>query len=199
MTWYVYSHEALPNPKYMGKPGYTPDNDYIRYNGVCLPALPEKTWVELPDYFTVKRFESWRDRQGRTEEIRVDKFKNVVERLDDGRFHKRGVAIVDHKPSDYDQHVIEKECAARNLEFRKGIVEQFEENLRNRQITGVGRSKPTPYEDECFDVLDIPKPYSVEAMKAQRQPGREAAKEFGKEIVKAFQKLQEESARAAAK
>lgn len=191
MAWFIYSPEALPNPKFMGKPGYTPDGEYIRYNGVTLPILPEKTWMELPAYIPTLHHRDWTDKQGHAERVYIEQFKPVV----NGRFAERGVIMLDHEPTDAEKSKLEPVALELNLKWRKQCVQWYEDQVREKEITGHGRTKPTPYEDECYEILNLSKPYSVEAFKAQRRPGEEAAERIATAIAEALKDSRKQAAK----
>jgi hypothetical protein len=192
MAWHIYSTEALPNPDFMGRPGYTPDAEYIRYAGVTLPSLPKGTWVKLEDSFTTIRRSDWRDKQGTEIEIPIRKFKGIVSNPERG-FAERGVILVDHEPTDDEKRKLERLSAELNLKFRKKHIE-FYENQRQAALARQGNYPASPYVDECYDILRMEKPYSVEALQAQRSPGEKAAQQ----IADAISAGQESNARAIA-
>lgn len=187
MSFYIYSHEALPNPAMMGKARYTPDGDYIKFGGVTLPILPAKTWVELdqddPRYTTLRR-RDWTDRQGTEVEVRLKAFMPII----NSRFADRGVVMLDHKPSLEEREQLKVACEELNLKYRKKAVEFFE-NQRDMAKARQGTYDPTPYIDECYELLGMDKPYSLEAMKEQRRPGEQAAARIA-EALSAAQKDQ---------
>lgn len=194
MSYYVYSHDALPNPQMMGKPRYTPDADYIRTAGVTLPSLPAKTWVELDEddpRFTTFHRPDWTVKKANLHyiNVRLKQFLPVVK----SQFAERGVAMLDHEPSKEEKAAIEKACAENNLAFRKRAIEFFEQQVELAKANK-GMYPPTPYIDECYDILKIKKPYSLEALKEQRSPGEEAAAR----IATAIAEGQKESAKAVA-
>lgn len=196
-NYFIYSHEALPNPEMMGKPRYTPDGSWIKYAGVTLPALPAKTWVELeeddPRYATIRR-RDWRDRQPDAVEVPLRRFMPVVK----NQFAERGVVMLDHKPSQAEQQAISVACEEVNLKFRKKAIEDFE-NQREMAKARQGTYDPTPYIDECYDVLHMKKPYSLEALKAHRDPGAEAANRIADAIAGALRSDRKEREDAAMK
>ena len=188
MAWFIYSTEALPNSKMLGKPGYTPDSSYIKTMGVALPFLPAQTWVELPEGFESNYRPDWKSAK-REIEISIKKFKPVV----DKDFAQIGVVMLDHKPSDVEKAELEAKSFDLNCQHRKRAIEFYEENVaiaRDRQ----GRYPTSPYVDECYDVLSMRKPYSMEALKAQRDPGASAAKQIADAITGAMAKDREQSA-----
>lgn len=188
MYW-IYSHEALPNPEMMGKPRYTPDGSYIRYGGVTLPVIPKQAWMELPEALNTLRRTDWRDRQGNQVEVPIRRFKPIV----DNQFAERGVVMLDHEPSKEEKAKLEHLCAQENMKFRKRSVEFFE-NQRDMAKARGGTYDPTPYIDECYDILGMNKPYSVEALEALRDPGKKAAERFADAIVDALKKDREDTA-----
>lgn len=180
MPYFIYSPEALPNPEMMGRPRYTPDADYIRWGGVALSPIPKGEWVRLPESLSTVRHADWRDRQGTEVEIAIRRYKAVVDNPDRG-FAARGVVMLDHEPSAGEKAALERKSAELNLRFRKQAVE-FYESQRKAAEARQGTYEPSPYVDECYELLQMKKPYSMEALRAQRDPGREAAREMAEAI-----------------
>lgn len=191
-NYWIYSHEALPNPEMMGKPRYTPDSSYVRYGGVSLPAIPKQEWFRLDEddrrYTTIRR-RDWRDRQGEEIQIPLRRFMPVVK----NQFSERGVVMLDHEPTAAEKASIEKACAEENLRFRKKQIEFFEAR-RDEAKARQGQYDPSPYIDECYDILNMDKPYSIEALMEQRAPGDRAAER----IAAAIANGQKDNARAIA-
>jgi hypothetical protein len=181
---YVYSHESIPSDKLMGKPSYTPE--WLQAWGVTLPQLKAGEWMELPDNYYWKYKKDWVNKQGTREHIAGT---DVVEKLK-GRFDKRGVIFLDYKPDDIQKKVFELKSKEANLAFRMTCVENYENQVREKEVTGHGRTQPTAYEDECYSILGITKPYSVEALRAQRHPGEAV----GEQIVAALDRLDQRRA-----
>jgi hypothetical protein len=192
MSWHIYSSEALPNPDFMGQPGYTPDSEYIRYGGIALPVLPKGEWLELPDSFTTIRHQDWRDKQGTEVEISIKRFKGIVANPERG-FAERGVILLDHKPSDAERVKLEHLSAELNLAFRKKHVE-FYENQRQIALARQGTYPVTPYVDECYELLAMKKPYSVDALQALRDPGARAAQQIADAITQTMKQEREDAA-----
>ncbi len=190
MPYYLYSPEALPNPEFMGKPRYTPDNDYIKFAGVTLPPIPKKQWLKLDDedprYNTLRRAD-WRDRHGTAIEVPLKKFRPVIENPERG-FAERGVVMLDHEPAPHEKKAIEAKSEELNMRWRKKCVEFFEQQRDNAKARQ-GTYEPTPYIDECYEMLEMRKPYSMEALRAQRDPGREAVKEMAEAITQTQERL----------
>lgn len=180
MSYWIYSTESFPNEQLQGKPGYTPE--WLAHAGVQLPQIMAKTWTEIPSRFSIVRHRDWRDRSGTKEVIPTD---DIVPALR-ARFGDRGVVIMDHEPNVVERRVEEKKSAETNLAFRMSAVEWYENQVREKEVTGTGRTRPTPYEDQCYTILGLTKPYSVEAMRAQRHPGEAV----GEQIVAALERLE---------
>jgi hypothetical protein len=191
MPHFIYSPEELPNTAMLGKSGYTPE--WFIWNGVQLPVLNKGQWVKLPDNFYNTIHKDWRDRGTRTHIAMED----IARQINGGRYGARGVVCMDHEPTAAEKVAIEASSAEKNMAFRMTIVEGYENAVREREITGKGRSMPTPYEDECYTILGLTKPYSVEAMRAARHPGEAV----GDQIVSALNRLLErrEAERSSAK
>lgn len=179
MPHWIYSHESLPNQKLMGKPGYTPDSEFIRWGGLTLPPLPERQWTKLPEYLNTIRRSDWRDRQGTPIEIHISKFGPIIK----NSFAKRGVIFMDHEPNEREKEELQRVSKELNLEWRKECIQMYEDQVREKETTGHGRTKPTPYEDECYEILGQKKPYSVEHFQAMRNPGDMAAQKIAAAIA----------------
>lgn len=178
MPYFIYSHEALPNPDMMGKPGYTPDQEFIRWGGLTLPPVPKQKWTKLPDSLNTIRRSDWRDRQGTLIEIHISKFAGIV----NANFAKRGVIFMDHEPTAEERARLESLSEDLNKTWRKECIQLYEDQVREKEVTGHGRTKPTPYEDECYSILNMTKPYSPEHFQAQRNPGMAAAQQIANAI-----------------
>jgi hypothetical protein len=187
MAWHIYSTEALPNPDFQGKPGYTPDGLYIKWGGIALPPVPKQKWVKLEDTYPSLRRRDWTDKRGEEIEIPIRRFKPIV----DGRFAEMGVILLDHEPSEIEKKTLEATSANLNLNWRKRQIEFFEQQ-REVAIARQGTYPVTPYIDECYDILDIKKPYSVESLEAKRDPGAKAAAMIAKAIKEALSQTHKE-------
>jgi hypothetical protein len=181
MPWFVYSVESFPNETLIGKPMYTPE--YLMHAGIQLPPVEAKKWTKFQDNFYNTKHRDWRDRTGTREHVSGEDLFTVLRK----RFANRGITFFDHEPSVTEKVMAEKECMEKNMAFRMAAVEAYENEVNEKKVTGHGRTKPTPYEDECYTLLGPTKPYSVEAMRAQRHPGEAV----GEQIVAALSRLQE--------
>jgi len=181
MAFWIYSSETIPNPESFGKPGYTPE--WFVWGGVQLPVLNKGEWTKLSDSFYNMRHRDWRDKSGVREHIAAADMTKALT----GRWGNRGVVVLDHEPSKEEKARIARESQDANLAFRMKVVEEYENAVREKEVTGHGRTKPTPYEDECYTILGLTKPYSVEAMRAQRHPGEAV----GEQIVAALERLEQ--------
>jgi hypothetical protein len=178
--YYFYSTEPLPNPDMMGMPGYTPDSEYIKHGGFVLASLPAQEWTPVKDLHRTIRHRDWTDRKGTVETIHME---DIVPALRN-QWTKRGVVILDHEPTDKEKRVMELKSEEAQQAFMMTQVEWYENQVREKEVTGHGRTKPTPYEDMCYERLKLTKPYSVEAMRAQRHPGESV----GEQIVEALER-----------
>jgi hypothetical protein len=136
-------------------------------------------WQKFGDNFYTLRHKDWRDRAGTRDHIDGDDIFKVL----GGRLKPRGVVVLDHEPSTEERERLERESRETNEAYRMGVVSSYEHRIREREITGQGNPRPSPYEDECYTKLGLTKPYSVEAMRAQRHPGEAAAREFRDAMV----------------
>lgn len=191
MAYWIYSSEAMPNPELMGRPGYTPDNYYIKYNGVALSPIPAKKWMQLPESFPTIRRRSWKDPKEDVE-VPIRKFQGVVD-AKDGGFSAMGVIMLDHEPSANEKKQLEAASYDLNMKHRKRAIEFYEQQVKAAEARQ-GTYPVTPYIDECYHMLNIKKPYSVEAMQAQRDPGAESANKIAEAISAALKADRQEAA-----
>ena len=189
MSIFVYSHESIPNENLMGKPSYTPE--WLQYAGITLPPLEADKWMEIPENHYFKYHKDWTDKRGTREHVEGSAVVKVLA----ARFEKRGVIFLDHEPSKTEKEVLALKSKQANMAFRMSCVEFYENQVREKEVTGHGRTQPTAYEDECYSILAITKPYSVEAMRAQRHPGEAV----GEQIVAALDRLDKRREEEAAK
>lgn len=185
MSFYMYSPESFPNQKLIGRGGYTPE--FMMHAGISLGPVESGKWVKLPEGFSNVRHKDWRDKTGTEEFIPGSRIVKALE----ARFSKRGVVFLDHVPTEQEKAEIEKKSQEANIAFRMSCVEEYENQVREKEVTGHGRTSPTPYEDECYTLLGLTKPYSVEAMRAQRHPGEAV----GEQIVAALERLEQRRAK----
>src|SRR5258705_12891087 len=154
MSHWIYSTEALPNPKFLGRPRYTPDASYIRWGGIALPFVPEKQWTKLADSYSTVSRSDWKDRQGKEVEISIRKFMPVVT----SQFAELGVIMLDHEPDDREKTALEPVSPDLNLKWRKKQIEFFE-SQRDMAKARQGVYDPSPYADECYEILKMEKHY----------------------------------------
>lgn len=179
MPYFCYSTEALPSMKLMGKPGYTPE--YMLWHGVQV-IVPEKEWFKINDNHYIVKHRDRSDKAGYREHVAGE---DIVKGLK-VRFEQRGVIFLDHEPTPAEKEALAKVSEELNLKFRTAAIDFYEDQRHEKEVTGQGRTKATPYEDECYDILKLNKPYSVEAFKALRSPGDEAAKKIADAIAGAL-------------
>ena len=179
---YIYSPEALPNMKLMGHPMYNPE--FIRVHGGINLSVGENEWIEVPDTYRLKVHRDWVDKAGKIEHVHLRDRLPHLKKL----YGPRGVFFLDEKPDPKSKVALETEAKEKNLAFRRQIVEEYEAQVREKQVTGFGRTQPTPYEEECYDILGQPRPFSVEAMRAQRHPGEESAERIATAIERVIDK-----------
>lgn len=177
MSYWIYSEEAFPRQEWMGKGlGYTPE--YMSFYGVQLGPVPAREWISVPSTFTIMRHSSYRDGLRQNSGTRdVVQTEDLVKALRP-RFEPRGVVFLDHKPLQAEREQLEKEMSTRNLKFRAHVIEEYEQQVREKETTGNGRIKPTPYEEECYTLLGRVRPFSVEDIEAKREPGKAVVKEL---------------------
>jgi|SRR5215471_1661074 len=194
MAYWIYSVESLPNPAMMGKPGYNPE--CFQWNGVRLPL--SAGWQKVQDSFSNFRRWNWKDRPVRDTATMADSeddqgtpIKGIAKVLEE-RWGSRGVIVLSREPKEHEKARYEKEANDANLAFRMKAVEAYEERLKQRAVGEKVSSQVTLYEDECYTILGITKPYSVEAMRAQREPGRVVAEDISNALERLMKRLDDQ-------
>lgn len=163
MAWSVYSAEDFPK--------YDEENecivDYKQALGVQV-ILKAKQWTQLEDFYRHVRYESWIDAAGEGRESVVTS-KDVALRLA-GDFKLRGIAAADlTRISDDERRKIEEEANAQNLKLRRMFVNRFEEQFRTKMQGGPGRWVPNKYEAECYAILGLKPPDTVQKAPEHRE------------------------------
>jgi len=185
-TYFVYSVEALPRTDLFESRDYNPATDYIGYNGIYLSPIPAKIWTQIPDRFKSLRHRDRQDKAGTAYHV----FADEIVKANEHRLRDRGVVFLDHEPTPAEKATLEAQAEKLNLAFRMTCVQQYEEALKEAEANG-RTAKCLTYTQECYKLLGMERPGSVEALRAQRQPGEASAERFAKAIEDVFQKLME--------
>src|ERR1700756_2256291 len=127
-NFYIYSHEPLPNPDLMGRPGYTPDSEYVGHGGFRLGYLPPNEWIKLPEREYTIRHRDWLDRKGTREIIYMEDIVPAMKT----RFEGRGVIILDHEPTEKEKKELSQKSAEINEAYRMKCVEWYENQVREK-------------------------------------------------------------------
>lgn len=181
MSYWVFSEEGFPNIKMLGKAGYTPE--YIQWNGIQV-VIPKQEWIKLDDIYRYRYHENWTDTMGKQMVVTGSEVADYIKK----KYENRGVIVLDHEPSDPEIDAAPKVVKDLNLEYRRKAVMHYESE-RDKVANGKeGRVTPTPYEDECYDLLGIPKPYSLETLRDQRRPGEAATERLAAMVAKMLEK-----------
>lgn len=182
MPYFIYSSESLPNPALIGKPGYTPDGECVMHGGWRLPQIPERQWMKLDNFITLVKHSSWLDKRGTPERVYMEDIAPAIR----NKWSKRGVVLLDHEPTPEEKKKYENESNDLFLAHLMGVIEDYEERLKQKAVGEKVATRVTPYEDMAYELLGVTKPYSVEAMRAQRHPGESV----GEQIVAALERLE---------
>lgn len=180
--YYVYSVEPMPRLDFIEakKRDYTPDNDWISFNGIHIGPVPAKTWTRLQDRYKSLRHHDRTDRQGHAYNV----FPDEIVKANAHRAN-RGVVFTDHAPTAEEKAELEKRAQEANIQFRMDAMQHYEDQVREHDTGNPSRTKPTTYELECYELLGVERPGSVAAFKSQRQPGEAVAEK----ILAALEKL----------
>jgi hypothetical protein len=183
-TYWVYSVEPMPRVDLFGARDYTPDNDWISFNGVHIGAVPAKTWMQLPSRIKSLRHHDRTDRQGHVYHV----FADEIVKANQHRAN-RGVIFLDHEPTAKEKLTLEARALEANTQFRMEAMQRYEDSVREHDTGNPSRTKPTSYELECYELLGIERPGSVAAFKSQRQPGEAVAERFTAAMEKLIERL----------
>lgn len=162
MPWSVYSSEDFP--KWDSENGC--QCDYLQALGVQV-ILRAGKWTHLEDFYKHVRYESWVDAAGDGRES-ITTGQQVAERLH-GDFRLRGVRCANlDKITDSEREAIEVDSKQVNLKLRRMFVDRFEQQFRTKMQGGPGRWLPNPYEAECYQLLGLKPPDTVQKQTEER-------------------------------
>lgn len=178
-TYFVYSVEPMPRTDLFAKRDYNPTNDYIAFNGIYLDPIPAKTWVQIPDRFRSLRHHDRTDRQGHVYHV----FADEIVKANQARMAPRGMVFTDHEPTATEKAELEKQALELNMQFRLDQIQFYEESAKEAEANGKAL-KANTYVKECYEVLGMERPGSVQALRAQRQPGEAVAERFAAAMEK---------------
>lgn len=184
-TFYVYSIEPMPRVDLFSKRDYNPSTDYIAYNGIYLEAIPAKTWVKIPDRFRSLRHRDRTDKAGTPYHV----FADEIVKANQERLRARGVVFTEAEPSADEKAKLEAEAEKLNLAYRLSCIQEYEEAIQRANATQTSPPLCLSYTRECYDILGMERPGSVEALRAQRQPGEASADRIANAIEKALSRL----------
>jgi hypothetical protein len=161
--WSVYSSEDFPK--------WDADNgcmcDYLQALGVQV-ILKAGKWTHLEDFYKHVRFESWVDAAGDGRES-ITTGQQVAERLQ-GDFRLRGVRVANlDKITDVEREKIEADSKEQNLKLRRMFVDRFEQQFRTKMQGGPGRWLPNAYESECYQLLGLKPPDTVQKAETEQR------------------------------
>lgn len=179
-NFWIYSVEPMPRTDLFSSRDYNPTNDYVAYNGIYLEPVPAKQWTRIPDKFKSLRHRDRTDKQGTTYHV----FDDEIVKANQERLRPRGVLFTDHEPTAVEKAELEDRAAKLNMQFRIDAIQQYEEAMREAEANG-RTLKANTYVRECYELLQLPRPGSAEAIRAQRQPGEDVADR----IVAALERL----------
>jgi len=176
----------MPRIDLFGQRDYTPDNDWIGFNGVNIGPVPAKEWMKLPDRIKSLRHHDRTDRQGHTYHVFADEIVKANQ-------HRtpRGVIFLDHEPTAAEKVELEAQATKANIQFRMEAIQFYEDQVREHDTGNPARTKPTTYELECYELLGVERPGSIAAFKSQRQPGEAVAERFAAQMEKLINLLME--------
>ena len=182
MSFYLYSPEDFP-AKRKKNPAFQDTPEYLKFNNFVIYDVKAHVWTKLARKYERIEFADFMDKRGTRVVSLEDEMAdaiNLFHTQPDSPGYGRGVVVVDEKTyaNEAARKAVEEESEAANRNFRAKVIAEFEMQLQERQVTGKGRAYPTPYEEECYEILDMPRPHSAESILAQRRPGLSVAQEI---------------------
>lgn len=186
MSFYLYSPESFPahrkrNARFQDTP------EYLSFNGFVVGDVKAGEWKKLQRKYERQEYSDFQDKRGTRIVVLEDEMADAINAQfsnPENPNYNRGVVVLDEATyaDEATRKLAEEEAHEKNLEFRRRIVADFELQFNERQVTGKGRSYPTAYEEECYEVTGLTRPYSAKALEAQRNPGARVAQDIAAEL-----------------
>lgn len=158
MSWKIYTPEAFPAP------GLQPE--YLSAFGWQAPPCEAHSWVDIPDMHVEDRWTDWQHAaetdnpkqtpvKGRMIALRIHHNYTAV----DHPWGGRGIMAADYDAiSKEEREKIVAQSEAMNKTFRKNVINAFEIQYRAKMRGEPGRLSPTPYESQCYEILELNPP-----------------------------------------
>lgn len=167
MPIYIYSAEAFPGPNNKF--------EYVQVLGHQI-ILEAGRWTKLPTRFERPYWTDFKHRGEFSTNKAVSYAQRDVHVNDEVaaeiilRYGFRGVTQMDEDPETHRIPASKLEAAAiaQNRKWREHIISRFENERKMRHMTGHGRLEPTSYELECYSVLGLPEPGSLDEIRAEK-------------------------------
>lgn len=198
MAIWIYSAEAFPGTN--GR-----NAEYIQVLGHTI-VVPARQWVKLQTRYERPYWTDYRHRGEGSTNKAVGHASREVFVNDEvaaeivARYGFRGVVMSEDDPA-VKTLKCEKLVATaetQNHKWREHIIARFENERKQRSLTGHGRLEPTPYELECYRECGLPEPGSIDEIKAEKGISAKEAAVLSPEILVLIQEALETRARKAA-
>ena len=161
MAYYIWSEEQFPGSAASGR-----QHEYAQVIGLTI-LIPEKHWLKLESRYTEgRRHDDWQDRQGHAG---VHVAEDVAAALEE-KYGFRGLISTEEEPGTTQARALQATAKQRNEVWRRTVVEDFLAQRRAAEVGRPGRLLPNAYETECFTVLGITIPNTVDAMRTAQAP-----------------------------
>lgn len=163
MGWAIYSPEDFPR-----KQGDGTMADYAVAHRITIP-LKAGQWTQLDEMgYRDTYITSWVNNEADTRDV-FHASKDIAERIcrmKGGTINERwySVGLVycnTDKTTPEEMKKLETLSHETNLRYRKAVVDAFDLQFRIKSQGGPGRLTPNPYEEECYEVLQIQPPEIV--------------------------------------
>lgn len=163
MAMYLWSEEQFPGSTASGR-----KHEYLQVLGGIIVLVPAaQRWVKLDArYQTPRRHDDWKDLQGHVETHAADEVAEAVVNT----YGFRGIVVTEEEPGTEKSKALIAQAKATNLKWRQSVVEDFMSQRKAAELGRPGRLAPTAYEEECFTVLGIQIPSTVESMRTAQAP-----------------------------
>jgi hypothetical protein len=172
MAVYIYSVESFPGTDANGRKAdflQALGHQIILHGGHWTKLAPKYEWPYFTDFQQrgsgpTNKAIAWASKV-------VTLPEEIAERLTVQHGH-RGIVYLQSDPEDNPKRTRDIEAKAKeaNTRWREFVIEQYENNRKLRQLTGTGRIVPSLYELECYEVLGLARPGSIDEIKAAKSP-----------------------------
>lgn len=180
MSYWLFSMENFPDTRWKRESA-----EIIMYDGIIpFGAVEAGKWIPLQRIY--KRIFATDDQdilnyKPKSERLILDTdLANFI----NGVYGHRGVLCVPEEMYQTQREQVEEFARATHIKYLNDMMEEFETQRDARIASGTGRMLPTLREQAAYESTGRPRPYSAQAVEAQRDPGANVAKKITEALEK---------------